>query len=385
MKPFKLATVAAAVTITTAAFAVQAQPPAAPTAVPRPPVDYSNADAWLCRPGKTSGACTTDQSATEVAADGSLKPVVFARPANPPFDCFYVYPTASEDPTANSDMIPGREVGVTASQFGRYGAVCRQFAPMYRSVTLAALRANTAGTPMAAVDRQLNYNDVKDAWNYYLRHDNNGRPVLLVGHSQGSGLLTRLVGEEIEGKPVQRRIVAVHQPGTTIQVPAGKDVGGTYQSMPLCRKADQSGCVVVYSAFNAARPPSVTPPSRFARAASGTVASCTNPAALAGGKAALDLYQTKTSIQGAKGDIVTPFVRLPRAITGECVTRGEYTYLEITEQPATPGGLQVTLGGNVGNPPDLTWGMHNGDLSLPIGDMVKLADTQYRNWARTNR
>ena len=80
------------------------------------------------------GACTSDHSATEVASDGSVKWIDFVRPVNPAFDCFCVYPTASEDPTPYSDMIPGQEVGVTTAQFGRDGgAVCRQLAPLYRS------------------------------------------------------------------------------------------------------------------------------------------------------------------------------------------------------------------------------------------------------------
>ena len=39
----------------------------------------------------------------------------------------------------------------------------------------------------------LAYNDVLDAWNYYLKNDNGGRGVVLVGHSQGSGVLTQLI------------------------------------------------------------------------------------------------------------------------------------------------------------------------------------------------
>ncbi len=392
MKTVTLA-LAAGAALAALSAVVWAQPPAAPPAAapatPPAPIDYSKPETWLCRPGMTTGACASDQSATEVAPDGSVKPAIFARPANPPLDCFYVYPTASEDQTPNSDMIAGREVTVTTGQFGRYGAVCRQFAPLYRSVTLAALSISRQGGAMAGVDRNLNYNDVKDAWNYYLQHDNGGRPVLIVGHSQGAGLITRLVREEIEGKPVQARIVAVHQLGTTVQVPPGKDVGGTYQSMPLCRRSDQSGCIVVYSSFNAARPPSVTPPSRFARAVPPTVASCTNPAALAGGKAPLDLYQGRGTIMGAKTAVTTPYVRLPGAVTGECVTKGEYTYLEVTETPGPAGGRVVTLGGNVNLPggggPDPTWGMHNGDMSIPIGNLVALAQTQYQAWARARR
>jgi hypothetical protein len=373
----RLALVAGVVIAGAAGSALAQTPPPAPN-------DYAKVETWLCRPDKADGACHSDQSATEVAPDGSTRPAAFARPAAPVFDCFYVYPTASEDPTPNSDMIPGRETGVATAQFGRYGAVCRQFAPMYRSVTLAALNSTSAGKPMANIDRNLNYNDVVDAWNWYLKNENKGRPVLLVGHSQGSGLLTRLVQNEIEGRPVAKLIVAVHQPGTTVLVPPGKDVGGTYKSTPLCRGADQSGCIVVYSSFRNTNPPPTDRPARFALARDGNVASCTNPAALTGGKVPLDLYQAAASVQGAKTAITTPYARLPGAITGECVTKGNYTYLEIVIAPQDATVRKVAVRGDIGNPPDPTWGMHNGDLSLPIGDMVKLAGEEYAGWAKAN-
>ena len=50
--------------------------------------------------------------------------------------------------------------------------------------------------------------DVKAAWEHYLAYNNVGRGVVLIGHSQGSGLLTRLIASEIDGKPVQVGIVS---------------------------------------------------------------------------------------------------------------------------------------------------------------------------------
>jgi hypothetical protein len=370
-------------------FAALAQPPAAPApAAPQPPVDYSKAEAWLCLPGLKTGACASDLSATEISASGETRVAPFTRPAAPAFDCFYVYPTASEDTTPNSDMVAGREIMVAERQFGRYGAVCRQFAPLYRSVTLAALRANTAGNPMAGTDRNLNYTDVVNAWNTYLRSHNNGRGVILVGHSQGAGLLTRLVQNEIEGKPIQRQVIAIHQLGTTIQVPPGRDVGGSYKSIPLCKSPTQTGCTVVYGSYRSTVPPSVNPPARFGRAntAQGTVASCTNPAALPGGKAMLDTYQSTADVAWAKGKtITTPFVRLPGLAQGECVTRGEYTYLEITAiNPGEDGPRRNVITGDVGAQ-DPTWGLHNGDMSVAMGDLVRLAGSQGQAWLAANR
>jgi hypothetical protein len=189
--------------------------------------DYSNGDSWLCRPGRQD-ACAVDLTTTIVAANGKLKRETWAADPNAPIDCFYVYPTVSNDTTGNSDMIPGPgEKGVVATQFARFASQCRVYAPMYRQIALAALRAAMAETPIP-VDRALAYNDVLDAWNYYLEHDNQGRGVVLVGHSQGSGVLTQLIKNEIDGKPIQSRIISALLLGTNLPVPKGKDVGGAF-------------------------------------------------------------------------------------------------------------------------------------------------------------
>jgi hypothetical protein len=112
-----------------------------------------------------------------------------------------------------------------------------------------------AGKPMA-VDRALAYNDVLDAWNYYLEHFNKGRGVVLIGHSQGSGVLTQLIKNEIDGKPVQTRLISALLLGTNLPVLKGKDVGGAFQHIPLCHSMTQTGCALAYASFraNAHRP-----------------------------------------------------------------------------------------------------------------------------------
>ena len=59
-----------------------------------------------------------------------------------------------------------------------------------------------------AASRALAYDDVRDAWNEYLAHDNHGRGVVLIGHSQGTRVLIQLVKEEIDGKPIHLAILA---------------------------------------------------------------------------------------------------------------------------------------------------------------------------------
>ncbi len=167
--------------------------------------DYRDPANWLCRPGRQD-ACAADLSTTVVAADGARSVEPFKAASTPKFDCFYVYPTISLDPTPNSDMIPGpEEKRVAQFQVARFAKNCRVFAPVYRQVTLTALRSIMGGgTP--AIDRDMAYRDVKAAWDDYLAHDNKGRGVVLIGHSQGSLILTQLVAREIDGKPAQKQV-----------------------------------------------------------------------------------------------------------------------------------------------------------------------------------
>lgn len=102
----------------TAAARAQEQAKPAAAAVPAKN-DYSNPDFWLCRPGRQD-ACAIDLTTTVVAADGKLTRETWAVNPNAPIDGFYVYPTVSNDPSPNSDMIPGvEEKRVIEAQFAR--------------------------------------------------------------------------------------------------------------------------------------------------------------------------------------------------------------------------------------------------------------------------
>ena len=134
---------------------------------------------------------------------------------------------------------------------------------------------------------------MKDAWNYYLQHDNKGRGVVLVAHSQGSFILNRLIREEIDGKPIQSRMVSAILLGTTLAVPKGKDVGGSFQqraALPLGvadRLRDHLRLVPLDG-----RPPANTLFGKVPDA--NMVAACTNPAALGGGSGAVARVSRRT-------------------------------------------------------------------------------------------
>src|SRR6185295_6843210 len=156
---------------------------------------------WLCRPDKDD-VCDHDLDATLVKANGRTRVERFRAARRPKIDCFYVYPTISTDRTGNSDLIPSEteELYVVRQQAARLGADCRVFAPVYRQVTLTALLSILNGTPIP-IDSALADADVLDAWKHYIANDNDGRGVILIGHSQGASRLVTLIKNEVDGSP----------------------------------------------------------------------------------------------------------------------------------------------------------------------------------------
>ncbi|MDO9475404.1 MAG: DUF3089 domain-containing protein [Pseudohongiella sp.] len=356
-------------------------------------INYADADNWLCRPDNPR-ACAVDLTTTIVNADGSTKLETFAARPDAPVDCFYVYPTVSLDSTPNSDMIAGpEELNVVRSQFARLGSECRTFAPLYRQVTLTALRANLGGgTQTVAPDREMGYQDVVNAWNYYLENHNEGRGVILVGHSQGSGVLSRLIINEIEGKDVQQKIISAMLLGATAQVPNGAQVGGTFKHMPVCESGDQTGCIVSYVSFRDTIPPPAN--SLFGRNGQGSTAICTNPAQLAHGHHELHAHMSNAAAEGFASNtqspwvsgntsISTPFVSVPGLITGECVNNGQFSYLKVTVKADPSDPRTDTISGDVMNADGSInegWGLHLIDVNVAMGDIVTLAGRQARAW-----
>ena len=358
--------------------------------------DYSKGETWLCRPGRKD-ACDVDLTTTIVEASGKLKQETWKADPKAPIDCFYVYPTVSNDPTPNSDMNAGpEELSVVKQQLARFGSHCRIYAPLYRQVTLTALRAGISGKPMAA-DRALGYNDVLDAWKYYLEHDNHGRGVVLIGHSQGSGVLMQLIKNEIDGKPVQDRIVSALLLGMNVAVPKGKDVGGVFQKMPLCHSASQTGCVISYVSFRDNVPPPAN--SLFGKVqGEGMVAACTNPAALGGGSGELRAYLGV----GGRGNgssaeprpwvtpaqpIKTPFVSVPGLLTAQCVQDEKGSYLAITVHgnPADPRTDDIVGDVVVNGQVQANWGLHLIDVNEAMGNLVEIVGQQGKAFLKSQK
>lgn len=256
------------------------------TAQPVPP---SAPVQWLCSPHIGADPCdlpsdTTDLGTGEVT--GSPEP---GDEADKPVDCFYVYPTVSDQLALNADLTAQPEVQSIASyQAARFAGRCRIFAPIYRQMTLVpGIAAGLAGAPLA----QTGYGDVLAAWNDYLAHDNNGRGVILIGHSQGTMMLRKLIHDQIDPNPALRRqLVEAFLMGGNVLTARGSTVGGDFQNIPVCTRQGESGCVVAYS--TAVADPTVSlfgnssvdalSPALGLPSGPGYQVACTDPAVLSG-------------------------------------------------------------------------------------------------------
>jgi hypothetical protein len=200
-------------------------------------------------------------------------------------------------------------------------------------------------------------------------------------------MLTRLIEEEIDGEPLLRdRLVSAYLLGTTLQVPEGEVVGGTFAEVPLCEEAGQTGCVVTYSSYRDTSPPVAG--SFFGRSDEGDRAACVNPADLAGGPAAVQPYFLVTQPEGTllggtsgaqpfadperTAEITTPWVTYPDFVEAECVSEGEFTYLSL----AVAGDPDDPRTDDIGGDLNEQWGMHLVDANVAMGDIEDLVATQ---------
>jgi pimeloyl-ACP methyl ester carboxylesterase len=360
------------------------------------PLDYSDPNLWLCRPGIAPNECYKNFDTTVFLADGTSSVVKHERAQDPGFDCFYVYPTVDLVGTTNTTNFAdvSHVEDALLSQAGRFSKLCEVYAPLYRQ---NALGAGGAAVPGAASDGgaegggigvlgdvKLAYADVEASFKYYMAHYNKGRKFVLMGHSQGTFVLTALYQKLFEEDAgLRAQLISALFIGGAITVPEGAKVGGSFKTLPGCTTPGQTGCVIAYNSFAKEAPPPAN--AAFGRAAAGQQVLCTGPQALANntGRSRMayvpKVINTAAFIpnlpEGKNPDFATDWAGFPDLFQSDCMTRDGATYLEVAleappgdKRPIAPYRNTLTEG--------IGFGLHITDYNLQLDDLIEAVRLQ---------
>jgi hypothetical protein len=188
--------------------------------------DYQNLNYWAAHPWKKDPSDSISK-ALQLEKGDSLA------------DVFFIHPTTYTDvrfgwnANINDAYINAKtdysSILYQASVFSQH---CRVFAPRYRQAHFSAFFINNNETK-AAFDTA--YADVKKAFEFYLEHYNNNRPIIIAGHSQGAMMAERLLKEFFDGKPLQQKLVVAYIIGFPIPQ-------NSFKNIPVCNDSLQTNC-----------------------------------------------------------------------------------------------------------------------------------------------
>ncbi len=226
---------------------------AAPNSGPAP--DYSNQFYWAASPYKHSTADSIPSALKNEFRDQRA-------------DVFFIHPTSYIGANDENDLLQGNakwkevlnklkplswnaDLTDTAVnnrtdkrtilyQASVFNGSCRIFAPRYRQANIKAFFIRNSSEAKQAFD--LAYSDIKKAFEYYLKYENNGRPIIIASHSQGSLHAIRLLQEFFDGTPLQKQLVCAYVVGYQIPTDA-------FHHIPVGNTPDATGCFVGWRSY----------------------------------------------------------------------------------------------------------------------------------------
>lgn len=198
--------------------------------------DYSNLDYWAAHPWKKDNADNIPSSIRDKNIDSLA-------------DVFFIYPTTYVDaamPMGWNAAIDNEEInkktdnGTILYQASVFNKHCRIFSPRYRQANLKAFYTTDKATADKAFD--LAYDDIKTAFEYYLKNYNHGRPIIIASHSQGTLHAGRLLKEFFENKPLQKKLVCAYIIGLPVFT-------NYFKELQPCKDSTATGCFIGWRTF----------------------------------------------------------------------------------------------------------------------------------------
>lgn len=198
--------------------------------------DYANLNYWAAHPYKNDPGDSVPAPLRSTYIKDSLA------------DVFFIHPTtltAKNDPRWNApidDAALNEKTDYTTIlyQASAFNEKCRVFAPRYRQ---AHYRSFFVDTAVSGKYLDLAYEDIRNAFLYYLQYENKGRPIIIASHSQGTVHAARLLKEFFENKPLQKQLVCAYI--------IGMPVPSTYfQELKPCTGPASTGCYMSWRSYH---------------------------------------------------------------------------------------------------------------------------------------
>jgi hypothetical protein len=216
--------------------------PPAPLAADR----YADAAMWISRPDKGAADDPARWLPQGVAPDGGKVGAAV----------FFIHSTSYLEKAAWNAPLDDSQSRAMAETLVRglaspFNQAAELWAPRYRQATFGAFLSDK---PQALEALDLAYGDITAAFDSFLANVPAGRPIVLVGHSQGAYHLRRLIADRIAGRRLARRMAAAYVIGWPVSLEHDLPLMG----LPACAAPDQSGCVVSWLSYGEPADPAMT-------------------------------------------------------------------------------------------------------------------------------
>jgi hypothetical protein len=163
-------------------------------------------------------------------------------------DVFFIYPTLIDSKNQrewNSDIwdedirndVINRPVKYQASAWLDAGNL---YVPYYRQAHIRVFNDKFRVDGDKALN--LAYNDIKEAFTYYLENFNNDKPFIIASHSQGTVHAKRLIAEFIDGKELQKKLIAAYLVGIKV-------FEDEFKNIKPMNSANETGGFVTWNTF----------------------------------------------------------------------------------------------------------------------------------------
>ncbi len=199
--------------------------------IPRPP-DYAVEADWAALPWREDAADLLPKGLGVSEGPGTA-------------DVFYLHPTMYEEGSAwnaSMDSLALNEavdVWPVRHQAAIFNGAGRVFAPRYRQ---AHIRVFSVGDSLSLGALQVAYADIRAAFQHFLDHWDEGRPLVIAAHSQGSWHARWLLQEFFDGTRLQERLVAAYIPGMDIYP-------SDFKVLPPCTGPTDQRCYCTWMSY----------------------------------------------------------------------------------------------------------------------------------------